>query len=238
MRLVGVAVHEAAGARAIASTIFAPDQHAADRLVPAAQTLRHHLQVRRDPLLLPRMHGAGAAHTAHHLVEDQQRAMPVADRAHALEIAGQSGDAAGGRADHGFRQHGSDRLGAEPLELGFQFVGQPIDILRVRFVIALETIGEARRHQAERRRQDRFVQRAPHHVAAGRQRAERVAVIALPAGDEMHALRLADLDEILPRQLQRRLGAFRAGRAEIGVRSARRARRRARCPQGPRPAGC
>ena len=108
------------------------DQHAADRLVAAAQALGDHLDVRRDALLLPGVHRAGAAHAAHHLVEDQQRAVPVADLAHALEIAGQRGDAAGGGADHGLGQEGDDGVGAEALELGFQFVGQPIDILRVR----------------------------------------------------------------------------------------------------------
>ena len=47
-------------------------------------------------------------------------------------------------------------------------------------------------------------------AAADRERAERDAVIALPARDEMSALRLAALDEILPRQLQRRLDRLRA----------------------------
>ena len=42
-------------------------------------------------------------------------------------------------------------------------------------------------------------------------------MVALAARDEARALGLADLDEILPRQLQRRLGAFRAGGAEIRV---------------------
>ena len=113
----------------IASTIFAADQHAADRLVAAAEALCHHLQVGRDALLLPGMHRAGAAHAAHHLVEDQQRAVAVADLPHALEIAGQRGDAAGGGADHRFGDEGDDGVGAEPLELGLQFVGQAIDVL-------------------------------------------------------------------------------------------------------------
>ena len=70
---------------------------------------------------------------------------------------------------------------------------------------------------AEGVREDRRVGRAAHGVAAGRQRAERVAVVALPPGDEARALRLADLDEVLPRQLQRRLVPLRAGGAEPGV---------------------
>ena len=39
-------------------------------------------------------------------------------------------------------------------------------------------------------------------VAADRQRPEGVAVITVAAGDEARALRLALLDEVLPRELQ------------------------------------
>ncbi len=129
MRLVGVAVHEAAGAGVDRIDDLAADQHAADRLIAAAKALRHHLQIGRDAFLLPGMHRAGAAHAAHHLVEDQQRAVAVADLAHALEIARQRGDAAGGGADHRFGDEGDHRVGAEALELGLQFVGQAIDVL-------------------------------------------------------------------------------------------------------------
>ena len=131
MRLVGVAVHEAAGTGVQRIDDPAVDQHAADRLVAAAETLRHHLQVRRDAFLFPGMHRAGAAHAAHHLIEDQQRAVAVADLAHALEIAGQRGDAAGGGADDGFGDEGDDGVGAEQLEFRLQFVGQTIDVLLV-----------------------------------------------------------------------------------------------------------
>src|SRR5216117_2164746 len=59
-------------------------------------------------------------------------------------------------------------------------------------------------------------------VAADRERAERVAVIALPAGDEDFALRLSGLDEILARHLERRLDRFRSTRDEIDVPDPRR----------------
>ena len=215
----------------------AADQNAADRLIAAAQTLGDDLNVRRDALLLPGVHRAGAAHAAHHLVQDQQRAVPVADLAHAPEIAGKRRDAAGRRADHGLGEKRDDRVGAETLELRLQFVRQPIDVLRVALIVVLEAIGEARRHQAERRRQDRLVMCPPHHVAAGGERAQRGAVIALPAGDEVRALRLADLQEILPRELERRLGALGAGRAEIGVRQAAWFAVQQDVARAPRPAG-
>ncbi len=113
-----------------------------------------------------------------------------------------------------------DRFWTETLEFHLQLVGQPIDILLIGLIVPFEAIGEARRHQTERRRQHRFVQRAPHHVAAGAEGAEGVAVVALAACDEVRALRLADLDKVLSRELKRGLGALRAGRAEIRMRQA------------------
>ena len=58
---------------------------------------------------------------------------------------------------------------------------------------------------------------APPLVAADRQRAERIAVIALAAGDEMATLRLPDLDEILPRELERGLDRLRTARYQVDV---------------------
>ena len=53
----------------------------------AAQALGHGDQVGHHTFLLAGMQGAGAAHAAHHLVEDQQHAVAVADLAHRLEVA-------------------------------------------------------------------------------------------------------------------------------------------------------
>src|SRR3546814_1939764 len=66
-------------------------QSRAERLVAAAETLGDGHDVGGDALLLAGMQGAGAAHAAHHLVEDQQHAVCVADLADALEIAGRRG---------------------------------------------------------------------------------------------------------------------------------------------------
>ena len=157
------------------------------------------------------MHGAGAAHAAHHLVEDQQRAVAVADFADALEIAGQGGDAAGGGADDGFGEERHHGVGAEALEFGIQFLGQSVEVLRVGLAVVLEAVGEAWGHQAVRLAQDRFVVGAAHHVAAGRQGAEGGAVIGLAAGDGAGALGLADLQEILA-------GEFDRGFVALGAR--------------------
>src|ERR1700681_769498 len=63
---------------------------------------------------------------------------------------------------------------------------------------------------------------APPGVAADGKRAERVAVIALSAGNEMTALRLLALDEILPRHLERGLDRLRSTGDEIDLGHARR----------------
>ncbi len=65
--------------------------------------------------------------------------------------------------------------------------------------------------------QQRREGRAPPFVAADRERAQRIAVIALAPRDDVAALGLATLDEILPRHFQRRLDRFRSAAHEVGV---------------------
>ena len=52
-------------------------------------------------------------------------------------------------------------------------------------------------------------------VAANRERAQRVAMVALAAGNDMAALRLAQLHEILPRHFERRLQGLRPAADQI-----------------------
>src|SRR5690606_614719 len=79
--------------------------------------------------------------------------------------------------------------------------------IRRRYVMALEE------HRGE-------LLPAPQ-VAADSQRSQSIAVIALPARDEMPALRLSALDEILARHLERRLDGLGATGNEIDVREPR-----------------
>src|SRR5207244_11146393 len=53
-------------------------EHRADRLVAAAKSLGDGLDVGRNAFLFPCVKRAGAAHAAHHLVEDEQGAVAVA----------------------------------------------------------------------------------------------------------------------------------------------------------------
>ena len=192
-------------------------EHRADRLIAAAEPLGDRLDVGRDALLLPRMQRASAAHAAHHLVEDQERTMLIADLTHGTEITFRRRNGAPGRADHRLGNEGRDRVGTKPLELGFQIRREPRDKIRLGFIVALFMIGKRRGDMAERRRQQRRIRLAPPGVAAGRQCAERVAVIALPPRDEALALRLSGLEKILPRDLDRGFDRFRAAADEIDV---------------------
>src|SRR5450759_489201 len=63
--------------------------------------------------------------------------------------------------------------------------------------------------------QQRFKLLAPPQVAPGGERTEGIAVIALPARDDLAAPGLPDFDEILARELERRLHRLRATGAEI-----------------------
>ena len=69
-----------------AATTRLGGEHGPDRLVAAAEPLGDRLDVGRHTLLLPGVQRAGAPHAAHHLIEDQQRAVTVADVAHGTEV--------------------------------------------------------------------------------------------------------------------------------------------------------
>src|SRR3546814_8074173 len=81
MAEIGMAVLEKAAAVFEGVEDLLAQQSRADRLVAAAETLGDGHDVGGDALLLAGMQGAGAAHAAHHLVEDQQHAVCVADLA-------------------------------------------------------------------------------------------------------------------------------------------------------------
>ncbi|MNC34869.1 hypothetical protein D3C75_833260 [compost metagenome] len=73
---------------------FLAHQGRADRLIASTEPLGNGDQVRGNSLLLCGEQCAGAAHTTHDLVEDQQNAVAVANLANALEIARHRNDRA------------------------------------------------------------------------------------------------------------------------------------------------
>src|SRR5690606_6605551 len=124
-------------------------------------------------------------------------AMTIADLAHGAEIAVRRRNAARRCANDRFGHEGGHGFRADALEFGFQLGGKAAYEGIIALIVLLLTVGESRRDMAERFRQQRRIRRTAVGVAADGQRAKRVAVIALPAGNEMRAARLADLDEIL-----------------------------------------
>ncbi len=189
-------------------------EHCADRLVAGAQALGHGHDVRRHALLPDRVHAAGAAHAAHDFIGDEQDAVPVADIAHALEVARRGRDRAAGGAHHRLGDESDD--GVRPgLDDGrFEFVEQAGRVVVERHAFAAAPVGVTGR-DAQRLLQQRGKGALAPLVAAHAQRAQRVAVVALAARDELRALRLARLDPVLARQLERGLHRFRTARDEI-----------------------
>src|SRR3546814_7500188 len=76
-----MAVLEEAGALRERVEDGARQQDRANRLIAAAQALGDGHEIGRDAVLRAGMQRAGAPHAAHHLVEDQQHAVLVADGA-------------------------------------------------------------------------------------------------------------------------------------------------------------
>ena len=151
MGQIGVTVLERA--RTVAEDIddTRARKHGADRLIAAAQPLGDRLDVGRDAFLLPGVARAGAAHAAHHLVEEDERAVPVADLADGAEISLRRRHAAGGRAHNRLgdeRRHG---LRAETLEFRLELGRQASDEIRLGFAVVFFVIGEGRGHMAEGR---------------------------------------------------------------------------------------
>src|SRR6516225_10197268 len=104
---------------------FSLQQQRADRRVAAAEAFGNCHQVGADAFLLARMQRPGAAHAAHDLVEDQENAVPVADAADRLEIAGHRRHRAHGGADDRLGHEGDDVLAAELLDLDLELAREP-----------------------------------------------------------------------------------------------------------------
>src|SRR6266545_1776931 len=128
------------------------------------------------------MERAGAAHAAHHLVENEQDAVAVADIAHALEITRHRRDRPQRGADDRLRHEGDDGIAAERMDLVFELLRQAFAIGLRGFVRASAAIFVRRRHvvRLDEKRTELLALPLP---AADRERAERDAMIALASGN-------------------------------------------------------
>ncbi len=222
MRLEGVAVREGAAALFERRHHTSRHEHRTERQIAGAEALGDGLQIRRHTFLLPGVRRTAAAHATHDLVQDQQRAVAIADLAHRGEVAGLGRHTPGRGAHDGFSNERHHAPRPDALELGVELGGEPRHVLRTRFVRRLVAEGETRRHVAHVRHEQRLVEATPGGMSAHRKRAKGVAVVTLAAGDEVNAVGLADLHEILPRHLHARFDGFRAGRHEVGMRQSAR----------------
>src|SRR5215831_5605773 len=162
------------------------------------------------------MQRARAAHTAHHLVENEQHAVAVADIAHAPKITRHRGDRAQGGADDRFGDKGDDVLATELRDLVFELSRQPLAVTLRGLVRAALAIFVNRRYMV-RFDQKRSELLALPLSAPDRERTERDAVIALASRDDVSPLRLAAFDEILAREFERGLDRLRAAADEKDV---------------------
>src|SRR5262249_50285455 len=155
------------------------------------------------------MQRARAAHAAHHLVENEQHAVAVADVAHALKIARNRGDRAQGGANDRLGDKGDDVRAPELLDLEFELLRQPLAVGLRALVRPTSGLVEPRGHVVLCDQKGGKLLALPLS-AADRERTERDAVIALASRDDVSPLRLAAFDEILAREFERgldRLGA-------------------------------
>ena len=212
---IGVAVLERARAPFDLGGKFLAHHQGADRLVAGAQALGERDHVRHHPVLLAGEEGAGPPHPGHHLVEDHERAMRVADAPDLLEVAGRRGRRAKRRADHRLGHEGDCPVRAEIGDLGFECARRAQPEGFGAFAVALIAVGVARHDVAHIRVEDRQVDLLAVRVSADRKRAQRIAVIGLFAGDEMVAGCLAALDLDLARELERGLVGLRSAGQEI-----------------------
>src|SRR5216684_6884275 len=189
------------------------DQKRADRRVAPAETLGDRYQIRSDLFLLASMQRPGAAHAAHHLVENEQNAVAVADLTHALEIAGRRRHCAQAGADDRLGDERDDMVGAELRDFVVQLPGQAFAVSSRRLVHATAAIFVGRRYMLRLDQKRREFPALPL-PAADRKRPERAAVIALASCDEVSPLRLSAFDEILTRQFERSLDRLRAAADE------------------------
>ena len=218
--------------------------HGAHRRVGRRQALGQGHQVGRDALAAGGDPLAQAPAAADDLVGHQQRAVLVGQRAQALPVAGRGDEAAAGVL-HGLGDDQRDLVGAggedRVLDLGQQHGAERRGVGDRAAAGAAEHVGVGDVGDVDRRAAERLLE-ALH--AGERQRAERDAVVGDVAGDRLGALRLADREEVLARELPRRLDRLRAAAGEedavhAGRRDARRAWPPARStPGAPSPSWC
>ena len=154
------------------------------------------------PVLFAGVQGAGATHAAHDLVKDEEHAVAIADGADVLEVVGDRRNRAGGGAHDGLGDKGHDGVGSEFENPVLKRLRRSGGVGRVLLAGELVAVGVAR-IDVVRVDQERFELGAAPLVAAGGKGAEGVAMVALPARDDVAAGGLTFFHVVLAGHLER-----------------------------------
>jgi hypothetical protein len=213
MRVVRLPVLESAGA--FGNGVIDGDRadHSTDRLVSGTEAFPERSDVRHDAVLLACQESARSARPAHHLIQDQQYSIFVADFANPPKVARNGRHGSGSRSDDGLGDKSHDCIRTKALDLLLEIVGSPSAIFFRALPWLGEPIFEARIDQSHINQQG-IVRRSAPNTAAGRQGAQCVSVIAELSSDQAASSGLSTLEMILPSKLHRRLGRFRTAARE------------------------
>ena len=200
--------------------------HAAHRHRARGDALGEGDHVGHDAVALGREGVAEPAEAGDDLVEDQQDAVLVADRAQPLQVALGRGQHAG-RARHRLDDHGGDGRGVVQRDDALELVGEMRAPVRLALAegLVLAVVGGRQVIDAGQQRAEEF---AVVDDAADRNAAEADAVIAALAPDQAGARAFAAHVVIGERDLERGVDRLRAGVAEEHVIEIARARARRR----------
>ena len=202
MTEIGVPVLEKACSIMDRLVDFMVDHNGADGLVPATQTFGNGDQVAGDAVLLTGKKTAGATHTTHDFIQDQQDAMSVADLTDTLKVSRGWRYCAEGSSNYRFGDEADHILGAEFKNFFLQFFGNPVAIVLLGFPGLPVPVCVARGNVVALDEQ-RGIWSASPHVAAGCECPEGIAVIALAPADVDLPQRLAEFQEVLPTHFER-----------------------------------
>ncbi len=147
------------------------------------------------------MQGSGAAHATHDFIKDQQHTVLIANLADTFEVTGHRCQRTRGCPDNRLGDECRNVFRPKFEDCGFQFIGNTQAICFWRFIVALIAI-LINRCNVACRDQKRLKLFAPPHIATHRKRTQSIAVIGLPTGNDVFAVRLADLQKILARHFK------------------------------------
>jgi len=117
------------------------DQHGPNGCEAATQSPGDRHQIRRNCFLFAGMERPSATHTAHHLVQNQQHPVTIADLADGFEIAWHGRDGTERGAGDGFGDAGGNVLRAQLPNFGIELAGQALSVGRSCLVGAALAIG-------------------------------------------------------------------------------------------------